>query len=528
VKDVNAIHDLVWRVSSLLWVCIIVAIAVMVGSFYTGIEAMIRSWDTQEEYSYGYMIPFLTLFLIWQKKDQIERVSFSGSWVGLLLVVMGIVLLYLGTFSVIVTIIQYALLIVIIGTFLSLMGWQGLKLVLVPLCFLAFMVPIPYFIFANLSSELQLISSSIGVAVIRLFDISVYLEGNVIDLGSFKLQVVEACNGLRYLFPLVSLSFIAAYFFKGATWKKIILVLSSIPITIFMNSFRIGVIGVLVEYWGQSQAEGFLHDFEGWVIFMACMAILMLEMWALSKIGRDRIDSFQDAFVVDLPAHTPESASIRHRNIPTSFSVVIILLTISFAGIIALDTREENYPDRVTFDDFPTTIGEWKGKKDRLEQIYLDSLKLDDYIMADYVNSNNKTINFYSAYYQSQKTGESIHSPRACIPGGGWRIKDLSQKKLDGITVDGNALNINRLVIIKGDYKQVAYYWFQQRGRSMTNEYLVKWYLFSDALTLNRTDGALVRITTLVNPGEDVDLADKRIIDFIKASYPQLHDYIPD
>ena len=111
-----------------------------------------------------------------------------------------------------------------------------------------------------------------------MFGISVYLEGNVIDLGSYKLQVVEACSGLRYLFPLVSLSFIAAYIYHGAFWKKAIIFLSSIPITVLMNSFRIGVIGVLVEYGGPGQAEGFLHDFEGWIIFMACIAILVLEM----------------------------------------------------------------------------------------------------------------------------------------------------------------------------------------------------------------------------------------------------------
>ena len=144
-----------------------------------------------------------------------------------------------------------------------------------PLLFLLFMIPLPNFLYNNLSAQLQLLSSELGVAVIRLFDIGVYLEGNVIDLGTYKLQVVEACSGLRYLFPLTSLAFLMAYLFKAAAWKRIVIFLSSIPITLLINSFRIGVIGVLVEYWGPGQAEGFLHDFEGWVVFMSSLGVLL-------------------------------------------------------------------------------------------------------------------------------------------------------------------------------------------------------------------------------------------------------------
>jgi len=144
-------------------------------------------------------------------------------------------------------------------------------------------------------------SSEIGVAVIRLFDISVFLEGNVIDLGSYKLQVVEACSGLRYLFPLMSFAFICAYIFKGKFWMRAVIFLSSMPITVIMNSFRIGVIGVLVEYYGIGAAEGFLHDFEGWIIFVACTGILMAEIWVFNRFwGSGK--SFTEVFALDMPA----------------------------------------------------------------------------------------------------------------------------------------------------------------------------------------------------------------------------------
>ncbi len=104
----------------------------------------------------------------------------------------------------------------------------------------------------------------------------VFLEGNIIDLGVYKLQVAEACSGLRYLFPILSFSYLFAILYRGPVWHKAVLLLSAAPLTVFMNSFRIGVIGVLVNQYGIEQAEGFLHFFEGWVIFIACISVLFL------------------------------------------------------------------------------------------------------------------------------------------------------------------------------------------------------------------------------------------------------------
>ena len=137
-------------------------------------------------------------------------------------------------------------------------------------------------------------------------------------------------------------------------------------------------------------------------------------------------------------------------------------------------------------------------------------------------------VNFYVAYYADQAAGSAAHSPRACIPGGGWLIKDLSVRGVDGINVNGKPLMVNRLLIKKGEYTQVVYYWFQQRSRNITSEWMVKWYLFWDSMTRNRTDGALVRLTAFVGPGQDEAVADKRLVEFANTVFPHLSEYIPD
>src|SRR3989344_5557130 len=175
-------NQFIWKTSSGMWAFVLVIAALLGITFYAGIREMIHSWDVREEYSHGYMIPFITAFLIWQRKNILDRTEFSGSWAGVMLVLFGFVLFVLGTLSTITTIVQYAFLVVIIGTALSITGRDGIRPILVPLLFLVFMIPLPGFFLNNLSSQLQLISSELGVAVIRAFGISVFLEGNVIDL----------------------------------------------------------------------------------------------------------------------------------------------------------------------------------------------------------------------------------------------------------------------------------------------------------------------------------------------------------
>ncbi len=494
---------------------------------YDGLADLVRAWSSHEEYSHGFLIPPIVLFLVWQKKNELEQTPFKGSWAGLLVLLLGVALFILGELSALFIVIQYAFIVSLYGLVLAWLGWKGLRVIWVPLLLLAFAIPLPGFLYNNLSAQLQLISSEIGVWVIRLFGISVYLEGNVIDLGVYKLQVVEACSGLRYLFPLMTLGFIMAYIYEASFWKKMLVFFSTIPITVFMNSFRIGAIGVLVEYWGQEMAEGFLHDFEGWVVFMACLGVLLLEMWVLSFIGRDR-KPLSEAFAIEFPEPVPEGVQKRPRKTPVTLYASVVVAILAMLGSATLEGRKEIIPERADFLGFPLKLGEWTGKRDRLESIYIDTLKFDDYIIADYFKPGGRSVNFYVAYYGSQSKGESAHSPRSCLPGGGWKMVEFDQKRLDATMSNGKHLRVNRVLIRKGDYTQLVYYWFQGRGRVITNEYMVKWYLFWDALRKHRSDGALVRLTTFIGPDDDVGDAEKSLSEFAGEVSRILDEYVPD
>ena len=515
-----------WKVpvsSSVLYL----AVLGLLGYLYQdGLAAMLAIWSGSEEYSHGFLIPLISLFLIWLKRDELLKTPFAPSWAGVFVVLLGLGIYFLGELSTLYIIVQYAFLITLYGVVLAMLGWRAFRIIWVPLLYLVFMIPLPAFILNNLSNELQLISSQLGVAFIRACDISVYLEGNVIDLGVYKLQVAEACSGLNYLFPLMSLAFLVAYLFKGAWWQKAVIFLSSIPITIVMNSFRIGVIGVLVDNWGISMAEGFLHFFEGWVIFLLCTALLVGEVWLFARLGRPR-RRLGEVIGIEYPAPLPKGGAFRRRPVTASMVAVVPLLLLGIAGASVMTEREELVPERLSFNEFPMAVEGWQGRNDYLDREIIETLKFDDYVLANFLDDARRQVNFYVAYYGSQRKGESAHSPRSCIPGDGWQIASLAQRDIEGVRVGGAPLRVNRVEIHKGEYKQLVYYWFQQRGRVITNEYLVKWFLFWDALTKNRTDGALVRLTTLVQPGEDVALADARLRDFAVAVAGRLEGYVP-
>lgn len=500
---------------------LLVALVITFIAYFGGLTDLVSRWNSQEEYGHGYFIPLISLWLLWLRKDALIAAIGESSWVGPLLVLIGCIGLLLGELTAIYVLIQFSFLLAIIGIVLAYGGKSLLKVALLPIAFLVFAIPLPYFVGAQLSWRLQLTSSDLGVSFLRLLGYSVYLEGNVIDLGAYKLQVVEACSGLRYLYPLLSIGFLMAYMYKGKLWQRILICLSTIPITVIMNSLRIAMVGVLVDQWGNGMADGFLHYFEGWIIFMVCLAILIAEIMLMEKFGQKR--SFWQAvdFPVIHPISAKKSESIKNKPLYVS----IALIAISMLTVNMMNDRKEIQPQRLKLAAFPASFDGWNAKEESLAKEVETFLGVDDYALADYTNHELGSVNFYVAYYASQRKGVSPHSPQVCMPGGGWVISSL-----DRITINVASkkdFHVNRTVINKDNHKQVVYYWFEQRGRHIANEYYMKWYLLVDAIQKNRTDGALVRITTYLRPSEPEENADKRIQAFLEKSVPLLDAYVP-
>lgn len=488
-----------------------------------------------DDYSHGLFIPIISGALIWKRRHRVAEAGMAPSWWGPVVVFAGLLLSVLGNLTTLYVVLHVSLWLVIVGLVVSFIGTGAARELGFPLVYLLTSIPLPVFLYNALSGRLQLWSSALGVGFLQVVGVTAFREGNVIDLGPVQLQVAEACSGIRYLFPLTSLALLCAYFFRDRMWKRVVLVLSALPISVLINGVRIGIVGILVEWYGPQAAEGFLHLFEGWVLFLVTLVLLLLEMWGLTLVqpipgSRGLLDQFrihghQDS--PDTPSRFASPAAATVLRVPPYMVTLALILSAALFSW-TMGERQEVPPDRAAFVDFSMRIGEWQGNPLPVEPQFISTLRFDDYLLADYATFSSSPITLYMAYYRSQRKGRSAHSPQSCIPGGGWeitshRIVDLSVEGRQGLVAP-----VNRVSIQKGREKQLVVYWFKQRDRLLASEYLVKFYLLWDALTRQRSDGALIRLSAAVESGESEQDVEDRLLGFARRIHPQLTRYIPD
>jgi len=536
----KAIQDI--RISPMGWIKAGIYAIILAFVYYSALEWLVTHDWYRDDYTHCFLIPFVVIYLIWEKRQELSAYPALPSWTGLVPFLIGVSLFWLGELSGEYFTLYISLWFVIIGLLWMHLGWQKIKTMWFALAMMLAMFPFPGFINTRLSLQLQLISSKLGVWMVHLYGMPAYREGNVIDLGFTQLQVVEACSGLRYLIPIMVLSLLLAYFFKAHIWKRILLIISSIPLAIVVNSLRIALTGILYSVWGAKVAEGFFHGFSGWLIFLLALAILLVEMWILSWIpprknpeGRwEREDGSNKAESGEqMEAATAEvsNSKLRTQNskLPR-FQPIFIVAILILGGTLAVSKTvefREKIPIAKSFNQFPTEIGEWTGKRQVMEQQFLDRLYFSDYIITDYRNSQGKEVNFYVAYYDSQRKGESIHSPETCLPGAGWIFKESKPTTIALASNNPGSITVNRAFMEKPGARELVYFWFPMRGRVLTTLYGVKIANFWDAMTRQRTDGALVRVITPVYEKETIEEAEARLAGFTREVVPILDEFIP-
>ncbi len=497
---------------------------VIAATYYTALKRLVLHDWAMEDYSHCYLIPFVFLYLLWEKRRELAITPSAASWLGFIPFVLGILMFWLGELSGELFSLYISMWLVIVSLLWMHLGWRKIKVMAFPLLILLTMFPFPNFINNRILLNLKIVSTQIGVALLQLYGMSAYREGNIIDLGFTQLQVVDACSGLRYVIPLLVLSLLLAYWFKAAMWKRIVLVLSSIPLSVMVNSMRIAITGILYSSWGAQVAEGFFHGFSGWLIFMLTIPVLLAEMWLLKKIGKRDYEKAEDLKLAAESFPPAEKAnnwkSLLQPMYLAGISIIVATLVVSHT----VEFREK-IPVNKSFTQFPLKIGEWQGTPQTMDKEFIDLLHFTDYIMVNYRNGKGQDVEFYVAYYESQSKARATHSPETCLPGGGWTFEQsgIAEFALN----NGQMLRTNRAFIGKSGVKQLTYFWFPQRGRILTSLTQVKLYSFWDALTRQRTDGALVRIITPLYPHEDMKEAESRLQGFTKQVVPVLNEFLP-
>lgn len=258
------------------WLPYAIIAALLVTIYYHIAAKLVYDWYTIPDYSHGFLVPLFAGYLVWDKKAALSAVPVQPTWRGLILIVSGIVLLILGVYGVELFTTRMSFILLMGGLIWTFFGGKMLRELRFPLLVLILAIPIPAIIFNHITFPLQLMASRIASDVLPMLGVPVLQEGNVIQLPVMKLEVAEACSGIRSLMSLFALAVFYGYFLERKPSRRTILALASIPIAVAANVVRIVGTGLCVQYWDPDKAVGFFHEFSGWVMFVISLVCLYL------------------------------------------------------------------------------------------------------------------------------------------------------------------------------------------------------------------------------------------------------------
>ncbi len=261
--------------------------ALVVAVYCHVLAKLFLDWQSQDN-SHGFLVPLFAAFLVWEKRKTLRATIIAPAWSGIALMALGLVVLILGVFGSELFFSRVSLIILLAGLLLCFGGVQLLKELRFALLVLFLAIPIPAIIYNQITFPLQILASKLASDLLPLFGVPVLREGNIIELPLMKLEVAEACSGIRSLMSLFTLSVFYGYFMEKSAWRRVALILTSIPIAIAANAMRILGTGLCVQYWDPDKAMGFFHEFSGWVIFMVSLAFLFLVHRAVGLVPAKR------------------------------------------------------------------------------------------------------------------------------------------------------------------------------------------------------------------------------------------------
>jgi exosortase len=261
--------------SYLIWGWVVIG-ALTAAVYYRVLGKLVTDWYEIPDFSHGFLVPIFAAYLIWEKRKTLVETRIAPTWNGIAVVALGLAVLLLGVFGAELFLSRVSLIIVLAGLVLSFGGWQLLRELRFPVLVLLLAIPIPAIIFNQITFPLQILASKMASALLPLFGVPVLREGNVIELPAMKLEVAEACSGIRSLMSLFTLAVFYGYFLEKSFWRRAVLALASLPIAIAANAVRILGTGLCVQFWDPDKALGFFHEFSGWVIFLISLGCLFI------------------------------------------------------------------------------------------------------------------------------------------------------------------------------------------------------------------------------------------------------------
>ena len=456
------------------WVAHAAAIMMLWGPV---LQSMFHVWWTDPGASHGLLVPPLAAYLIWIRRDITRAQPASIDARGLLLIAGAGLVLFAGKLGAELFFERVSFVALLAGMFWTFWGLQRLRTLRLPLLLLVTMIPLPTLVYAAVSARLQLLASWIAANIAERLGVSVFVEGNIIQLATVSLGVAEACSGLRSLSSLVIAALLIAVLRLSRLGMRVVLVLCAVPIAIACNVLRIAGTAILADHHPEL-AMGFYHAFSGWLVFVAGTALTVVCAQLLRRLS----DSSPA-----VPVGKPEPAEKWGLDYRWPAGISLTLLSVACAAVWYSEGIARCSP-AMPIESLDRSIGGWTAVRyEALTQDDLDVLKPTAYLLRDY-RRKDAELELLIVFFAHQEAGETWHSPRLCLPGDGWEITDSAAVEL------GPQTRINNVRVRKSGKNYRMLYWYQSQDQVFTNEYLGKILLVRNAILSGNTSGSMVRI----------------------------------
>lgn len=503
---------------------LIAVVLLLCGLYWKVVPPMVQQWYLDENYSHGFIVPLIAGYFLHARWSELKDAQVTRCNVGMAVILYGLLQLMLGWLGTEYFSMRSSLVVILAGLVLFLFGTAVFRIALLSLCYLLFMIPIPYIVYDAVAFPLKIFVTKVSVATLKAIGIVVMREGNIIMFPALTLEVADACSGIRSLISLLALAVAFAFYVRISPLRRLILICSAVPIAIFTNSVRVIVTGILSQHWGAKAAEGFFHEFAGMVVFALAM-VMLVSLGTFLKKGDNEMQ--------DSEPHSSRPGSLARAGSPvgkgggsrrpmvTEFVCTFVLLT---AAALYLNLHIDLLvPMNKPLDQFPRVVSGWHMTQefpmsDEVQKV----LMATDTLSRSYTTAEGKTVDLYIGYHGGGKESGEIHSPKHCLPGGGW-FELSSRTRLLG--VPGSNINLVQAVYQKGDSRELFLYWFQVQDKTISNEYLLKIAEITNSIVSRRRDASFIRVSLPSGTDEQgaVALGERFIQDFL----PAMQEYLP-
>ncbi len=496
------------------------------GILYSSIfKGLFNVWITQEQYSYGPLIPLMALYIIYSSRKQILNAPIKPNYFGLIIVLLGYGLYLLGVFSIHGFTARFSFLVMLAGFSLFVLGSQMMRQLAFSFFILLFMIPFPEILDRLFSLKLRLLSSIITETILHTIGVSVFRQGNIIDIGTMQFNVADACSGMNYLLPLLALAALIGYFSTKSKIIRSILIISAVPITLTANVIRITTTTLIAKYWTPKIATGFMHDFSGWVVFMFAFFCLFIELKLLKLVAKERRNPpglKTELGINGRSAYKQDQDDLKRMPL----IVTVCVMAIFWGGFYAVVAKKKERPLPV-MEKLPLSIDGYIGKTIPDDPKIKEFSSVTDSITRVYWKEGQNPISVYVGYYRtSPELKGFIHTPVVCLRSSGWQIQKIDYFDIE-VQPDGKILKTRQVIAERGGVRQLLIYWYQIGDFTTGNEQLAHYYTGYDAIFGDYSDAVKVMISVNYINQSNKSRCKAQLQEFITEFYPNFKEVFP-